>query len=642
MIDSLTKHAVIQHWRTALMFSASVMLSACVAEPGGSSSSTATENSSSAPVASSSTAPASSSVAPSSSSVASSSVPASSSSMPVASSSAAPMCEEEPITAQFDAGDTAFHEGRCVLCHGEPLTNGMTEGGAADAIDLTKTSFHGMTLANYIAAEMADHMSAACAGNEAQCAEDIAHYLKVATGVESLPTTVCEEPSSSSSSSAPVASSSSSPSNAGPSLLTSSGAFSNGAEDFTTYFNDAGYATASFTQEANFTINTTTSMPWHVQMVHPLSVTAGQQYTICMDAKAASNRSIAVEVDNGPSQYAGISGGATDFSLTTSYQSFSTTFFADATDDTARLVINMGLDDANVQLDNIAVYEGDSCDGSTPAPSSSSQATASSQPAVSSSSAAASSTPSSNNGDLIIDDDFEGQADGTAPAGWKTFLQYQINNPNNQTSGSSFALIDSSKAHSGTKSVRIKTGGMTITPSFIFQDLPDGKSAFYTRFWMNIPVSLGGGVKGPDGNHTHFMAYSTEMSGSNLEELRFGTLQDAILGAFLPSSIDAGTENVVPKDSIPANQWVCLEFAVVKNAVFDQVYAWKDDQPLFEATSAADWARNPGKFFSEATGSKAIDNHVSIGWRSFGDNKGVDNVWFDDIAVSSEGRIGCN
>lgn len=650
MIDSSIQRIAIQHWRSAMLLSASVMLSACVATPGGSSSSQTADNSSStaisseassaqssstAPASSSSVAPSSSSVAPSSSSVA----PISSSSVTV-SSSPAPVCEE-PDTTQFDAGEIAYNAGSCTNCHGAPSNNGKTLGNASDPIDATKASYEGKTMAQFIVDKMTPYMSNDCKQNAAQCAEDIAHYLKIATGAEPEPVASCEEPSSSVASSAPIASSSSSAAPSGPSLLTSSGTFANGMEDFTTYFDNANYATASFSQEANFTINTTTSMAWHVQLVHPLSVVAGEQYTICMDAKAASNRSISVEIDNGPTQYQGISGGPAQFSLTTSYQSFESTFFADATDTTARLVINMGLDDANVQLDNIAVYAGDSCTGGNPTQSSSSQV--SSQPAVSSSSQGTTSSVSNpGSGDFIIDDDFEGQAAGTAPAGWKTFLQYQINNPNNQSSGSMYALIDSSKAHSGTNSVRIKTGGMTITPSFIFQDLPDGKDAFYTRFWMNIPVSLGGGVKGPDGNHTHFMAYSTEMSGSNLEELRFGTLQDAILGAFLPSSIDAGTENVVPSASIPANQWVCLEFAVVKNAVFDQVYAWMDDQPLFEATSAGDWARNPGKFFSEATGSKAIDNHVSLGWRSFGDNKGVENIWFDDIAVSSEGRIGCN
>ena len=401
MIDSSIKHAVMQQWRTALLLSASVTLTACVAGPSGSSSSEVAESSSSvavssavsssvAPASSSSVAPSSSSVAPSSSSVA----PASSSSVAMSSSSA-DVCIDEPDTVQFDAGKIAFEAGSCVGCHGEPSNNGMTTGADQGPIDATKASYDGKTMAAYIASDMAFFLSAECKTNAVQCGEDIAHYLKVATGVEPTPTIACEEPSSSaaSSSSTPVVSSSSSAAPAGPSLLTSSGTFTSGAENFSPYINDASYATASFSQEANFTINTLTSMAWHVQMTHPISVTAGEQYTICLDAKAASNRTIEVEVDNGPSDYAGISGGPVQFSLTTSYQSFESTFFADATDTTARLVINMGLDDADVQLDNIAVYAGDSCGGGSPTQSSSSQA--SSQPVASSSSSVAVSSSSS-------------------------------------------------------------------------------------------------------------------------------------------------------------------------------------------------------------------------------------------------------
>lgn len=293
--------------------------------------------------------------------------------------------------------------GSCTGCHGAPVENsGKTAGGARGAIDATKTSFGGTTMAQFIVNRMAGYLPDSCEDTQQQCAEDIEHYLKIATGAEPEPVASCEEPSSSVASSAPIASSSSSAAPAGPSLLTSSGTFANGIEDFTTYFDNANYATASFAQEANVTINTTTSMAWHVQLVHPLSVVAGEQYTICMDAKAASNRSISVEIDNGPTQYQGISGGPAQFSLTTSYQSFESTFFADATDTTARLVINMGLDDANVQLDNIAVYAGDSCTGGNPTQSSSSQVTVSSSSAttMSSSSAGQSSSAPAPSGNL--------------------------------------------------------------------------------------------------------------------------------------------------------------------------------------------------------------------------------------------------
>lgn len=246
--------------------------------------------------------------------------------------------------------------------------------------------------------------------------------------------------------------------------------------------------------------------------------------------------------------------------------------------------------------------------------------------------------PESPTGNIFISDDFEGQDADAVPAGWQTFLSYQIDMYNNNASNSTFALIDSSMAHSGSNSVRIKTGGNTIQPAFIFQDLPTDQDAFYSRAWMYIPTTLGGGIKGADGNHVHFMSYSTEMSGANKEELRYGTVQDAILGAFLPSSIDAGTENIVPDTEIPANEWVCVEFAMIKGETFDQATGWVNGIKIFDATQASDWARDPGQFFTD---DPEIANHVTFGWRSFGDNKGVENIWFDDIVVSDQ-YIGCD
>ena len=77
---------------------------------------------------------------------------------------------------------------------------------------------------------------------------------------------------------------------------------------------------------------------------------------------------------------------------------------------------------------------------------------------------------------------------------------------------------------------------------------------------------------------------------------------------------------------------------MIKGADFDQAIGWVDGVESFAAESASDWIRDPGQFFSNDT---AIANHVTFGWRSFGDNKGVEDIWFDDIVVSDE-YIGCN
>ena len=195
----LSSHAL----RAGAVIALAAGLAACTAEPTpGSSSSLA--QSSAAPVVSSS-------IAVSSSVRSSSSVAPSSSSQAPASSSAAACNVSGP---SFDAGKIAYEGGTCVSCHGQPSNNGMTTGGARGPIDARKTSFSGKTMAAFIASDMGGFLSNACKTTSAQsqtCSEDIAHYLKVATGIASDSDAVCEASSSVSSvssSAAPISSSS--------------------------------------------------------------------------------------------------------------------------------------------------------------------------------------------------------------------------------------------------------------------------------------------------------------------------------------------------------------------------------------------------------------------------------------------------
>lgn len=170
-------------------------LAACTAEPTPESSSSMAQ--SSAPVASSSLA------------VSSSSSVQSSSSQMLSSSSVAACDASGP---SFANGKIAYEGGSCVTCHGQPANNGLTTGGARGPIDARQNSFDGKTMSAFILSDMRDYLSNACKASTAQsqsCADDIAHYLKVATGVISENTAVCQS-SSSISSLPPVSSSSAS------------------------------------------------------------------------------------------------------------------------------------------------------------------------------------------------------------------------------------------------------------------------------------------------------------------------------------------------------------------------------------------------------------------------------------------------
>lgn len=110
-------------------------------------------------------------------------------------------------------------------------------------------------------------------------------------------------------------------------------------------------------------ISQATEMDWHIQLLHAVSVTSGQQYSICFDGKAEAARTIVVNIDQGgsPGYDSVITQGAYMPSLSTSYQSYKYTFTANTTDTSSRVTFNLGLQNADVQLDNIGVYPGSEC-----------------------------------------------------------------------------------------------------------------------------------------------------------------------------------------------------------------------------------------------------------------------------------------
>ena len=240
MIKQTIHQGVTGHWRSLLLASASLVLSACVAEPTPSSSSAAqsseqamsssslaavsSSESSSSEVASSESSVvviSSSSIAPSSSSMISSSSfsnsEVSSSSIAMSSSSAAD-CEELD-QARFDHGDSVYNAD-CSGCHGATTSEGKTVGGGIAALPAinVEDAPYGKTnnplLAGYILSGMSNHFKS-CTNSNAECAEDIAYYLEVATNVRDIADS-CGESSSSVSSSSMSSVQSSSSSSAAP------------------------------------------------------------------------------------------------------------------------------------------------------------------------------------------------------------------------------------------------------------------------------------------------------------------------------------------------------------------------------------------------------------------------------------------
>lgn len=221
------------------------------------------------------------------------------------------------------------------------------------------------------------------------------------------------------------------------------------------------------------------------------------------------------------------------------------------------------------------------------------------------------------------------------PAGWRTILGYGLVDFSRTPDAGSEAVVDSSRAHSGSNSVRISTPN-AMAPHFIFQELPGNLPKIYVRAWVNPSATLGGGSPGGAGDHAHFIGTLQTPGQDSGAELRFGPVQRAYLGGFMPTYGDSFT-NLQTSASLPANTWTCVEWAVEDHPTFDHMYAWVNDELVLSATEPSHWANGPRADFVNPDSTA----YVSFGWRQFGNVANISSIWFDDIAVGTS-RIGCN
>ena len=147
-------------------------------------------------------------------------------------------------------------------------------------------------------------------------------------------------------------------------LLASGGAFTPGAEQFDKHWNTVELATNAISEvggEVRIDLRSAAIRPWHAQISHPAMVVAGQQYTLCYDARAAGRRFITAYMDSNLDEWRNISGGQHRAHLTTTRRRFSHTFTVAETDLFARVAFDFAQSPLDVHLDNIGLYEGSRC-----------------------------------------------------------------------------------------------------------------------------------------------------------------------------------------------------------------------------------------------------------------------------------------
>ncbi|GAA3304090.1 lytic polysaccharide monooxygenase [Dactylosporangium vinaceum] len=252
--------------------------------------------------------------------------------------------------------------------------------------------------------------------------------------------------------------------------------------------------------------------------------------------------------------------------------------------------------------------------------------TASSSPSRSASASASASTGPTQGGQTCTTaafcDGFESQTGSTVSGVWGTSYA--------NCQGSGTATVDSSVAHSGSKSVRIDGKGgycnhVLVKPA---KDLSGLGSVWYGRFYVRHTTAL-------PAQHVAFAALKD--SGDGGKDLRMGGQNGALQwnresdDATLPAQSPNGVAQSRP---LPTNSWNCVEFMVDGRGLLT---TWLNGTAIpgltVDGTPTADidqqWL---------ARSWKPAPQDLRLGWEAYGD--GDDTLWYDDVAVGAQ-RIGC-
>jgi hypothetical protein len=232
----------------------------------------------------------------------------------------------------------------------------------------------------------------------------------------------------------------------------------------------------------------------------------------------------------------------------------------------------------------------------------------------------------------FFSDGFESGTVGMQPPGWMNFIAYVANNSMNP-SGTTMAVVDSTRAHSGTKSVKVHGGS---SPAQLTRALPTGTNKLYVRAWIYLTRQLG---LNTGTNHDTLIGIRRNPNGAD-DEVRFGE----VLGAQGKGAL--GT-NVVPSDdfsprlatvttaTVAPNRWACFEVAFLADQPQHTLSAWVDGTMVHSVTSPTAWEHGN----EQATWLTGRFVQVIMGWQSF---SGVDtDLWIDDVVLSTS-PIGCN
>lgn len=243
-------------------------------------------------------------------------------------------------------------------------------------------------------------------------------------------------------------------------------------------------------------------------------------------------------------------------------------------------------------------------------------------------------------GNAFFFDDFEAGAPGTAPAAWKTWIDYILTAANTPTSAE-YALLDDSDKHSGKQSVHFHVTSGT-QPAMLTMALPANTNRLFIRAFVKSSVQLGARQADSVSNHETLLGLRATPNDGNFE-IRFGEVKGALgynmVGTDRSDAVSPPMSQWSMGPSMSANQWHCIELDFLNDDPSKpQAHASIDGTLVRSVTALSDW-----HVPLSGAGVQWLNDmfkEVILGWQSFS-NQPANDVWMDDVVLSNS-SIGCN
>jgi hypothetical protein len=194
--------------------------------------------------------------------------------------------------------------------------------------------------------------------------------------------------------------------------------------------------------------------------------------------------------------------------------------------------------------------------------------------------------------------------------------------------------VDSSEHHTGNNSVRVVGGdscGYYLVTTSPFTSIG---TELWARFWVMFS-------SGPTPNHNGFLSMAT----SSADHLRLGFQSNVVdwnaqtSDSTLPDLSPQGTALSIGTTSATWTSWNCMEFHLDQTA--GTIEFWFNDSASTVSGLSYDGTvvQNVDDQWSTGAPKPLAPTNLGLGWLGL---NAQETVWFDDVALSSKGRIGCN